>query len=389
MLGHRDPRPLARERPRGEDCLRRARLTGGGCGPTSRLGELHGQRRPDRVSPSAGAAPATLALAGARARAPPCPCERSASSPSFPWSQELAAAVARARGLSSSDYRDVIRALKEEQLVGEAILPHYKERLAQIEAILRRERLVTLPERPARIRLGTAAESAETPAPHMRPPRLLDNRGEEGEFVLPLSLPAPPGAAPDAQQKTDDFTHAAASWTLTAHEARPGHELQFASLVERGVSVARAVFAMNSANVEGWGLYAEAILLPFMPPEGQLVSLQFRLLRAARAFLDPELQAGKITPAAARALLTQDVALSAPFAQSEVERYTFRAPGQATSYFYGFTRLMELRREVESTMGARFDAQRFHDFVLAQGILPPKLLRKAVLERFVRAQPAP
>ncbi|AUX23810.1 hypothetical protein SOCEGT47_043400 [Sorangium cellulosum] len=303
--------------------------------------------------------------------------------------QELAASVARARGLSSSDYRDVIRALKKEQLVGEAILPHYKERLAQIEAIIRRERLVTLPERPARIRLGTAAESAETPAPHMRPPRLLDNRGEEGEFVLPLSLPAPPGAAPDAQQKTDDFTHAAASWTLTAHEARPGHELQFASLVERGVSVARAVFAMNSANVEGWGLYAEAILLPFMPPEGQLISLQFRLLRAARAFLDPELQAGTITPAAARALLTQDVVLSAPFAQSEVERYTFRAPGQATSYFYGFTRLMELRREVESMMGARFDAQRFHDFVLAQGILPPKLMRKAVLERFVRAQPAP
>ncbi|WP_437949164.1 DUF885 domain-containing protein [Sorangium sp. So ce296] len=301
--------------------------------------------------------------------------------------QKLSVSVAAARKLPSADYRDVIRALKQEQLVGEAILPHYKERLAQIEAIIRKERLVTLPERPARIRLGTAAESAETPAPHMRPPRLLDNQGEQGEFVLPLSLPAPPGAA-DGLRKVDDFTHAAASWTLTAHEARPGHELQFASLVERGVSIARAMFADNSANVEGWGLYAEAIVLPFMPPEGQLVSLQYRLLRAARAFLDPELQAGKITPAAARAFLEKDVVLSAPFAQSEVERYTFRAPGQATSYFYGFTRLMELRAEVESRMGPRFDAQRFHDFVLAQGILPPKLLRKAVIERFVGAQPA-
>ncbi|WP_437595421.1 DUF885 domain-containing protein [Sorangium sp. So ce590] len=301
--------------------------------------------------------------------------------------QKLAVSIAAARKLPSADYRDVIRALKKEQLVGEAILPHYKERLAQIEAIIRRERLVTLPDRPARIRLGTAAESAESPAPHMRPPRLLDNQGEEGEFVLPLSLPGPPGSTGELR-KIDDFTHAAASWTLTAHEARPGHELQFASLVERGVSIARAIFAENSANVEGWGLYSEAILLPFMPPEGQLVSLQYRLLRAARAFLDPELQAGKITPAAARAFLEKEVVLSAPFAQSEVERYTFRAPGQATSYFYGFTRLMELRAEVESRMGPRFDAQRFHDFVLAQGILPPKLMRKAVFERFVGAQRA-
>ncbi|WP_437923002.1 DUF885 domain-containing protein [Sorangium sp. So ce291] len=302
--------------------------------------------------------------------------------------QKLAVSVARARKLPSADHRDVIRALKKEQLVGEAILPHYKERLAQIEQIIKKERLVSLPERPARIRLGTAAESAESPAPHMRPPRLLGNQGEEGEFVLPLSLPGPPGTR-DELRKIDDFTHAAASWTLTAHEARPGHELQFASLVERGVSIARAVFAMNSANAEGWGLYSEAIVLPFMPPEGQLVSLQYRQLRAARAFLDPELQAGKITPAAARAFLESEVVLSAPFAQSEVERYTFRAPGQATSYFYGFTRLMELRAEVESRMGARFDAQRFHDFVLAQGILPPKLLRKAVLDRFVGAQPSP
>ncbi|WP_437668772.1 DUF885 domain-containing protein [Sorangium sp. So ce131] len=301
--------------------------------------------------------------------------------------QKLALRVAKARNLPSSDYRDVIRALKQEQLVGEAILPHYRERLAQIEAIIAKERLVTLPERPARIRLGTAAESAESPAPHMRPPRLLDNQGEEGEFVLPLSLPAPPGTS-EAMRKIDDFTHAAASWTLTAHEARPGHELQFASLVERGVSIARAVFAENSANVEGWALYAEAILLPYMPPEGQLVSLQYRLLRAARAFLDPELQAGTITPEAARAFLEKEVVLSAPFAQSEVERYTFRAPGQATSYFYGFTKLMDLRHEVESLMGLRFNAQRFHDFVLAQGILPPKLLRKAVMERFVPAQAA-
>ncbi|HEY8042397.1 MAG TPA: DUF885 family protein, partial [Polyangiaceae bacterium] len=105
--------------------------------------------------------------------------------------QRVAAQVAKARHLPSADYHDVIRELKREQLVGEAILPHYRQRLADIEAIIRRERLVTLPARPARIRLGTDAENAQQPAPHMTPPRLLGNTGEQGEFVLPLSVAAP------------------------------------------------------------------------------------------------------------------------------------------------------------------------------------------------------
>ena len=150
-------------------------------------------------------------------------------------------------------------------------------------------------------------------------------------------------------------------------------------MVERGVSIARAIFAGNSANTEGWGLYAEAITLPYMPDDGKLISLQLRLQRAARAFVDPELQLGKWTPQDAREFLQREVVLSPAFAKEEVDRFTFRAPGQATSYFYGYTRLLELRAEVEKKLGANFDAQRFHDLILAQGLLPPDLLRRAVL----------
>jgi len=45
---------------------------------------------------------------------------------------------------------------------------------------------------------------------------------------------------------------------MTAHEARPGHELQFAAMVERGVSIAAPHSPSNSTNAEGWGLYAES-----------------------------------------------------------------------------------------------------------------------------------
>src|SRR5262249_35119388 len=207
----------------------------------------------------------------------------------------------------------------------------------------------------------------------------IGNHGEKGVFLLPLNVPKE-----GKMQSFDDFTFDAASWTLTAHEARPGHELQFDSMIERGVPLARAVFAFNSTNVEGWGLYAEWVLKPYMPLDGQLISLQHRLMRAARAFLDPELQTGKVTPDQALHVLTDDVVLSEAMANQEVERYTFRSPGQACSYFYGYTKLIELRAETEKLMGARFSVQQYHDFVLSQGLLPPALLRKAVLTEFVK-----
>jgi uncharacterized protein (DUF885 family) len=290
--------------------------------------------------------------------------------------QALAVKVAKERGFTATDYRSVIRELKKEQLPGDQVLPHYQRRLAEIEDILRKNKLITLPNRPAIVKLATAAETAQQPAPHMQPPPLLDNHGERGVFVLPLETTGAQGAA----LKYDDFSFAAASWTMTAHEARPGHELQFDAMVEQGVSLARAMFAFNSTNVEGWGLYSEWFMLPYMPDDGKLISLQFRLVRAARAFLDPELQEGKVTPDQAMELLESDVVLSKALATEEVERFTFRMPGQAVSYFDGLTRLLEIRQAAEKAMGPKFDVLKFHDFILSQGLLPPALLRKAVLE---------
>ena len=292
----------------------------------------------------------------------------------------LAATIARADGYPSSDYRAVIAQLKKKQITGTDILPFYEHRLHQIEDIIRARNLVSLPSRPAIIRLATPAETAAQPAPHMVPPALLHNTGQRGEFVLPLNIPSATGGSADPY---DDFTFDAVSWTLIAHEARPGHELQFDSMVEHGVSLARALYAFNSTNVEGWGLYSEYIMEPYEPPEGQLMTLQLRLLRAARAFLDPELQSGKITPAQAYQILERDVCLSHAFAQEEVERFTYRTPGQANSYFYGYTRLLSLREETEKALGSKFDARRFHDFILSQGLLPPDLLRQAVLEQLI------
>jgi len=128
------------------------------------------------------------------------------------------------------------------------------------------------------------------------------------------------------------------------------------------------------------------LIEPYMPLEGRLVSLDYRLLRAARAFLDPELQSGKIHPEDARRILEHDVVLSPAFTEEEIERFTYRDPGQAISYFYGYTQLIALRKETQTALGAKFNQKNFHDFILAQGMLPPDLIRKAVMEHFIPSQ---
>jgi uncharacterized protein DUF885 len=295
----------------------------------------------------------------------------------------IAPLVAKEYGFADTDYRAVIRHLKKEQMSTSELEPYYHEVIAKIEDTIRRERIITLPERSLVMRLASEAETAAQPAPHYQQPPLIGNTGERGQFILPLSNPKVGG---DAGTAYDDFSFKSAAWTLSAHEGRPGHDLQFTAMVERGVSLARSIFAFNSVNVEGWALYSEAEFKPYEPLGGQMIALQLRLLRAARAILDPMLNLGMISRERAHDILTQDVVLSEAFTGEELDRFIFRSPGQATAYFYGYSKLMELRARAEVELGPRFDRLAFNNFIVGQGLLPPDLLAGAVEKEFIPSQ---
>ncbi|MEE7559573.1 DUF885 domain-containing protein, partial [Xanthomonas sp. Kuri4-2] len=168
--------------------------------------------------------------------------------------RQLAPRVAQAKGVQGDDYVAVIRALKRDAIADDQLEAHYRGVIDRIDPIIRQQRIVDVPQRPMQMRLGSAAESAAQPAPHFLPAPLVGNTGQQGQFVLPLGNPPADGGK---KEQYDDFNFGAAAWTLSAHEGRPGHELQFTAMVERGVSLARSMFAFNSVNVEGWALYAE------------------------------------------------------------------------------------------------------------------------------------
>jgi hypothetical protein len=276
----------------------------------------------------------------------------------------IAPQIARQRGFKAADYRDVIRELKKEHLSPKQTLRLYQSRAKDLETIIQREDLVTLPKDKLKIRLATAKENENFPVP------LYDG----DFFVIPVLQNR------KKARLYNDFTNSPMSWTLTVHEGRPGHDLQTTAIEtqikNQKLSYARTDFAYNATTVEGWATYGEAMMRPYLPLDGRFMSLEFQLLRAARAFLEPELQLGKITTADALKVLTQDAGFSKFFAQQEIKRYTETFIGQAPAYFYGYQQFWQLRSQAEKKLGKRFNVKKFHDFVLMQGYLSPKLLEQ-------------
>lgn len=291
----------------------------------------------------------------------------------------LADGISAGQRHAAIDYRIMIHSLRERQLNASSLVPEYTARLREIEDIIRRERLMTLPPGQPTIRVAEN-DMFGAPVTICPPSRTKPEDTAQCVTLMPLALQIGNNGK---ATPVEDYTLAAASWTLTAHEVRPGHELQFDAMIANGTSMTRRSVGVTLANPEGWALYAEHLLRRFMPAEARLISLQFLLLREARAFLDIELQTGAITSEDAFRVLRDDVAVSDAMARAELARLV-EIPGSGPSYFFGYSEFLELRRDVEQALGARFDQQAYHDFVLAQGKLPMSTIRDAVMSRFTR-----
>lgn len=120
----------------------------------------------------------------------------------------IAPLVAKQYGFADTDYRAVIRALKKEQITKAEVEPYYRTVIAAIEDIIRREKILTLPDRPMLMRIASEAENAAQPAPHYQPPPLIGSKGEQGVFVLTTGNTDATGK----QAGFDDFTYKAGAW---------------------------------------------------------------------------------------------------------------------------------------------------------------------------------
>src|SRR5207302_1608007 len=132
------------------------------------------------------------------------------------------------------------------------------------------------------------------------------------------------------------------------------------------------------AFVEGWALYAETLgneLGLYQDVPARFGQLDNEMWRAVRLVVDTGLHAKGWTRAQAIAFFKANSSHPDHDTEVEVDRY-LAWPGQALTYKLGQLKIRELRTFAETTLGAKFDVRRFHDFVLAGGAVSLRVLER-------------
>jgi uncharacterized protein (DUF885 family) len=127
---------------------------------------------------------------------------------------------------------------------------------------------------------------------------------------------------------------------------------------------------MSNYFVEGWALYAEAMMRRqgfFATAEQELRHVDARIFRAARIVVDTALHSGEMTFDEAVSHMMQHTSLSPAVARAEVGRYC-AWPTQASSYLVG---ALELESFSERWLAeGRGTLREFHDTVGGSPGLP-------------------
>ncbi|MHA4868540.1 DUF885 domain-containing protein [Duganella sp. PWIR1] len=231
--------------------------------------------------------------------------------------------------------------------------------------------LLTLdPNKPLEVRAtpayaaGVAGASIDAPGPYRPQDRTYYN-------VTPLD-----GATPDAAESSlREYNH----WILqilNIHEAIPGHYAQLV-YANRSPSIVKSIFG-NGAMVEGWAVYGERMMLESgygdNEPEMWLMYSKWNLRSVTNTILDYSVHVLGMTEEQAVDLLTRQAFQTRSEAVEKWHRVQVSSV-QLTSYFSGYSEIMELREQRKQQLGAKFNLKEFHEQFLSYGSAPVRVIK--------------
>ncbi len=165
-----------------------------------------------------------------------------------------------------------------------------------------------------------------------------------------------------------------------AHEAYPGHHLQFVTANLNAPARSWPRLLNTSATLyEGWALYSEQLMQErgFLDrPESRILLLRDRMWRALRVMLDVELHTRGLSFDGAADRMVAALGFPRAQAEADVAWYT-RSPTVPLGYAIGWALINGLRDHVlEKKSGAALRS--FHDRLLSAGsIALPLVIRRA------------
>ena len=267
------------------------------------------------------------------------------------------------------DVAALTRRLNAKHPSPENLLEVYRTQMQAAHAFVSSHDLVTVP-------LATDLEVMETPVflRHQIPfaayhePAPNDPQQQGYYYVTP----------PIDPEQLAEHNHAGVMHTC-AHEAWPGHHLQFVTANQSPTSRSLPRLLNPSATLyEGWALYCEQLMHEhgfLARPESRFILLRDRLWRALRIILDVDLHTRGLTLEAAADLMVSRLGFPRSQALADLAWYT-RAPTVPLSYATGWSIINALRERVRNNRPG-FDLKQFHDHLLSQGsVALPRVVRR-------------
>jgi uncharacterized protein (DUF885 family) len=247
--------------------------------------------------------------------------------------------------------------------------------LSSIRAYAVDHKLVTIPAAPDPTVAETPPFMRATTFASMNSPGPFEKTSEAYFYV---TLPEPEWPKEKQDQLLSFYSPPTISDT-SVHEVYPGHYVQFL-VNRRNPDLVRKIYH-SGADVEGWALYCEQMMLDEGlhndNPRFRLAQLQMALLRACRYLVAIRMHTRGMTLTQATAFFEKNAYQNHHNAEVEALRGT-DDPGYLR-YQLGKLMILKLREDVRHKEGTHFSLARFHDAFLSEGAVPVPLIRRAML----------
>jgi uncharacterized protein (DUF885 family) len=264
----------------------------------------------------------------------------------------------------------VIDKLSLQHVAPADFLPEIRRQIPQLQDYVIKNNLVTIdPGKPLVVRetplyqRGVAGASIDAPGPYRPKDKTYYN-------VTPLDGLTPAQAESSLREYNNWMLQ-----ILNIHEAIPGHYTQLMN-ANRSPSLVKSLFG-NGAMIEGWAVYGERMMLESgygnNAPELWLMWCKWNLRSVSNTILDYSVHVLGMTREQALDLLVRQ-AFQTPQEAVEKWRRVQLSSVQLTSYFSGYSDIMELRERRKQQQGERFNLKEFHDQFLGYGNAPVRVI---------------
>ena len=270
----------------------------------------------------------------------------------------------------------VIGKLSERHVAREDFLKEIQRQVPVLQDWVTSHDLLTLdPNKPLQVRATPAYQAAVTgasidaPGPYRPQDRTYYN-------VTPLD-----GATAEAAESSLREYNYWILQILNIHEAIPGHYAQLV-YANRSPSIVKALFG-NGAMVEGWAVYSERMMLESgygdNAPEMWLMYSKWNLRSVTNTILDYSVHVLGMTEEQAMDLLERQAFQTHSEAVEKWHRVQVSSV-QLTSYFSGYSEIMELREQRKQALGDKFKLKDFHEQFLSYGSAPVRVIRELMTQ---------